>query len=112
MTKMAKAAKAKVNKAPKHNAAPDALGLGFTTPNTKCQHSGKLADATPLADNLLGTLIYMGSNIMPSINEANPAMRICAAHQRVSCNCPRSSACKMIHDLDITKWPEATFAKW
>jgi hypothetical protein len=50
--------------------------------------------------------------MMPSVNEANPAMRLCAARQRVGHNCPQGSTCKMIHDLDITKWPDATFAKW
>jgi hypothetical protein len=50
--------------------------------------------------------------MMPSINEANPAMRLCAACHRVGRNCPRSSACKMIHNLDITNWPDTIFAKW
>ena len=50
--------------------------------------------------------------MMPSVNEANPAMRLCTARQHVGRNCPRGSTCKMIHDLDITKWPDATFAKW
>ena len=49
---------------------------------------------------------------MPSVYEANPAMRLCATRQRVGHNCPRGSTCKMIHDLDITKWPNVTFAKW
>ena len=25
---------------------------------------------------------------------------------------PQGTTCKMIHILDITKWPDATFAKW
>ena len=27
-------------------------------------------------------------------------------------NCPHGATCKMIHDLDISKWPNATFTKW
>ena len=100
---MADEAKAKVNKAPTCNTGPDAPWMGFTTPDAKRQHSGKLADTTPLAGNLSGTLIYTGTNMMPSINEANPTMQLCTARQRIGHNCPRSPACKMIHDLDITK---------
>jgi hypothetical protein len=108
----AKAAKAKAAKAPKRSTGADASGMGFTTPDAKRQRSRNPADATPLADDLSGTLIYTGSDMMPSVNEANPARRLCAACQRIGCNCPRGSTCKMIHDLDITKWPNATFAKW
>ena len=50
--------------------------------------------------------------MMPTVNEANPAMRLCAARHRIGRNCPRGNLCKMIHDLDIDKWPDATFAKW
>jgi hypothetical protein len=81
MADEAKAAKAKVDKAPKCNAGPNTPGMGFTTPDAQCQCSGKPADATPLADDLSGTLIYTGSNMMPSVNEANPTMRLCATHQ-------------------------------
>jgi hypothetical protein len=112
MADEAKAAKAKVDKAPKRNTGFDASAPGFTTPDAKCLHSGKLANATPSADDLSSTLIYTGSDMMPSVNEANPAMQLCAARQRVGCNRPGGSTCKMIHDLDITKWPDATFAKW
>ena len=101
-----------VDKAPKCTTGHDASPMGFMTPNAKRQHSGKPADATPLANDLSGTLVYTGFDMMPSIKEANPAMRLCAARQRVRCNCPRGSSCKIIHDLDITKWPDATFAKW
>jgi hypothetical protein len=86
--------------------------MGLITPDAKCQHTGKPDDALPLADDLSGTLIYTGNNMMPSVKEANPAMWLCTARHRVGRNCPRGSACKMIHDLDITKWPDATFAKW
>ena len=103
MADEAKAAKAKVDKAPKRNTGADASGMGFTTPPAKRQHSGKPANTTPLADDLSGTLIYMNSDMMPSVNEANPVMRLCATRQCIGCNCPHSSACKMIHDLDITK---------
>ena len=50
--------------------------------------------------------------MMPTVNEANPSLRLCAGRQRVGRNCPRGSSCLMIHDLDIAKWPDATFAKW
>ena len=50
--------------------------------------------------------------MMPTVNEANPSLRLCAGRQRVGRNCPRGSSCLMIHDLDISKWPEATFTKW
>jgi hypothetical protein len=111
MADEAKAAKAKVDKAPKCNPGSDASAMGFTTPDAKRQHSGKPTNATPLAGNLSSTLIYMGSAMMPSVNKANHAIRLCAARQCVGFNCPRGSTCKMIHDLDITKWPDATFAK-
>jgi hypothetical protein len=44
-----RAAKAKVNKAPKRNAGPDMPGMATPTPDAKCKCSGKLADAAPLA---------------------------------------------------------------
>jgi hypothetical protein len=74
MANEAKAAKAKIDKAPECNAGPDTFGMGFTSPDAKCQCSGKPANATPSADSLSGTLIYTSSDMMPSINEANPTM--------------------------------------
>ena len=56
-------------------------------------------------------LIYTGTNMMPSINDANPAMGLCAAGQHMGCNCPHGTSCKIIHELDIAKWPVTTFAK-
>jgi hypothetical protein len=112
MADEARAARSKANKTPKCTSGPDASAMGFTSPNAKRQRSGKPVDTTPSADDLADTLIYMGTDMMPSVNEANPAMRLCAAHQRVGRNCPTGSTCKMIHGLDITKWPDATFAKW
>jgi hypothetical protein len=50
--------------------------------------------------------------MMPTVNEANPSLRLCVGRQRVGRNCPHDSSCLMIHDLDIAKWPDATFAKW
>ena len=50
--------------------------------------------------------------MMPSINKANPAMRLCAARHCLGCNCPHNASCKMIQKLDIAEWPDATFAKW
>jgi hypothetical protein len=92
--------------------ASDAPLMGFAMPDTKRQRSGKAANTTPSADDLSGTLIYTVTNMMPSINKANPAMRLCTVHHRVRRNCPQGSTCKMIHHLDITKWPDVTFAKW
>ena len=112
MANEAKAAKAKVDKTPKHNTGPDAPGMGSIMPDAKRQHTGKPGDTLPSAGDLSGTLIYMGTDMMPSVNEANPAMRLCAARHQVGHSCPRGPACKMIHDLDITNWPNATFAKW
>ena len=57
-------------------------------------------------------LIYSGTDNMPLVNEANPALCLCASRHCVGRYCPCSMDCKMIHDLDITKWPDATFAKW
>ena len=45
-------------------------------------------------------------------HESNLSLRLCAARQRVGRHCPRGASCMMIHDMDITKWPDATFAKW
>jgi hypothetical protein len=112
MADEARAARSKIDKTPKCTSGPDASAMGFTSPDAKCQRSGKPANTTPSADDLSGTLIYTGTDMMPSVNEADPAMRLCAARQRVGRNCPRGSTCKMIHELDITKWPDATFAKW
>ena len=112
MADEAKTARSKIDKAPKRTAGPDSSAMGFTSADAKRQSTGKPVDTTPLADDLSGTLIYTGTDMMPSVNEANPSMRLCAACQRVGRNCPRGSTCKMIHDLDITKWPDATFAKW
>ena len=94
---------AKLDKAPKHTTWPDLIGVWLVTPDTKRQRTGKAHDIAPSADDLSGTLIYMGTNMMPSVNEANTTMRLCAVRQRVRCNCPCGSTCKMIHDLDITK---------
>ena len=112
MADEAKTARSKLDKAPKRTAGLDSSAMGFTAADAKRQRTGKPVDTTPSADDLSGTLIYSGTDMMPSVNEANPAMRLCAARQRVGRNCPRGSTCKMIHELDITKWPDATFAKW
>ena len=71
-----KTARAKGDKAQKRTMASDAPAMGFPTLDTKGQRSGKAAGATPLADDLSGTLIYTGTDMMPSVNEANPAMRM------------------------------------
>jgi hypothetical protein len=71
-------------------------------------------DSAPSAANLSRTLIYMGTDtdMMPLVNKPNPAMCLLAACQCVGRICPRRATCKMIHDMDITKWPAATFTKW
>ena len=75
----AKATKAKFDKAPKHGNGSDAPGMGLVAHDTMRQHTGKPGNATPSADELSGTLIYTGTDMMPSVNEANPAMRLCAS---------------------------------
>jgi hypothetical protein len=50
--------------------------------------------------------------MMPTINESNLSLRLCTARQRVGRHCPRSTSCMMIHDTDITKWPDTTFVQW
>ena len=42
----------------------------------------------------------------------NLSLCLCATRQCVGRHCPRSALCMMIHDMDITKWPDATFTKW
>jgi hypothetical protein len=86
--------------------------MGFAAPDHKRQRNSKPGDSTPSPDDLSGTLVYTGSDMMPTVSEANPSLRLCAARQRVGRSCPRGTSCMMIHDLDITKWPDATFAKW
>ena len=108
----AKAAKARVDRAPKRTASNDNAGMGFAAPDHKRQRNSKPGDSTPSPDDLSGTLVYTGSDMMPTVSEANPSLRLCAARQRVGRSCPRGTSCMMIHDLDITKWPDATFAKW
>jgi hypothetical protein len=108
----AKTAKAKLKKAPKHAATPEASGMGLVTPDAKCQRTGKPSSVTPSVDDLASMLIYSGTDMMPSVNKANPAMRLCTVCPRVGHHCPCGTDCKLIHDLDITKWPDATFTKW
>ena len=91
MADEAKAAWAKGDKAPKRAMASDATAMNFVMPDAKCQRSSKAADATPSAKDLSGTLVYTGNNMMPSVNEANLAMRLCAARHRVGRNCPRGT---------------------
>ena len=50
--------------------------------------------------------------MMPSANKVNPTLCRCAARQCIGHNFPHGATCKMIHDLDITKWPNTTFTKW
>jgi hypothetical protein len=108
----AKATKAKPNKAPKHSDGHDPLSSGLVTPDTKRQQGLKSSDATLSSSDLNGTLMYTGTNMMPTVNESNLSLHLCATHQRVGRHCPRGTACMMIHDTDVTKWPDATFAKW
>jgi hypothetical protein len=108
----AKITKAKLEKAPKRTAAVDTTSTGFITPDAKRSHPRKSGDAAPSTDDLSSTLVYTGADQMPNVNKANPSLRLCAGRQRVGCNCPCGSYCLMFHDLDISKWPDATFAKW
>jgi hypothetical protein len=64
----AKAAKAKLDKMPKHTTGHDPHGLGLITPDTKCQRSPKPGNATPSGDDLNGTLVYTGTDMMPTVN--------------------------------------------
>jgi hypothetical protein len=108
----AKAAKAKMDKLPKRPTGLDHHGVGLITPDPKRQQGPKPIDVIPTNDDLNGTLVYTGANMMPTFNETNLSLRLCAARQRVGHHCPRGSSCMMIHNMDITKWPDATFAKW
>jgi hypothetical protein len=108
----AKTAKAKLDKAPKRSASNDHDGTGLVTPDSRRQRGPKPGEFTPSSDDLNGTLIYTGTNMTPTINKSNLSLRLCATRQRVGCHCPRGALCMMIHDMDITKWPDATFAKW
>jgi hypothetical protein len=72
----------------------------------------KPSDVTPSSDDLNGKLVYTGIDMMPTVNESNLSLRLCAACQCVGCHCPSGALCMMIHNTDITKWPDATFAKW
>jgi hypothetical protein len=71
--------------------------------------------------------VYTGTNMMPTGNEAipalhlctmstdndaNTALRLCAGCQHVRCNCCQGASCMMIHKLDIFKWPDSMFMKW
>jgi len=69
---------------------------------------------TPTADNLAGTFIFKGrpDEMMPSINEANPTLRLCASCQHNGKHCPHSLSCNIIHNLGISMWPDTTFAHW
>ena len=49
---------------------------------------------------------------MLTINESNLFLCLCAALQFMGRHCPCSTSCMMIHNTDITKWTDATFAKW
>jgi hypothetical protein len=77
----AKATKAKLDKVPKCTAGHDPLGSGLVTPDTKRQRGSKPADITPSSDDLNGTLIYTGTDMMPTVNETNLSLRLCAARQ-------------------------------
>jgi hypothetical protein len=107
----AKAARAKVKKVPKHTAGHGPLSSGLVTPDTKHQQGSKHSNVTPSSD-VNCTLVYTGTDMMPTVNESNLSLRLCAASQLVGRHCPRGASCMMIHNTDITKWPDATFAKW
>jgi hypothetical protein len=108
----AKAAKVKLDKAPKRSTRHDHTCTGLVTPDTKHQRGSKPGDFTPSSDNLNGTLVYTGTDMMPIVNESNLSLRLCTARQCLGRHCPRGASCMMIHDTDITKWSDTTFAKW
>jgi hypothetical protein len=108
----AKATKAKLDKAPKRTASHDPLGSGVVTPDTKRQQGLKPSDITLSSDDLNGTLVYTGTDMMPTVNESNLSLCLCAARQGIGRHCPRGKSCMMIHEMDITKWPDTTFTKW
>jgi hypothetical protein len=72
MADEAKTARSKIDKAPKRTAGPDFSATGFTLPDAKRQRPGKHADTTPSADDLSGTLIYTGMDMMPSSTRPIP----------------------------------------
>jgi hypothetical protein len=79
----AEAARTKLNKTSKRPAGTDTSEAGLIMPDSKHQRIGKTNDAAPTTDDLIGTLIYTGADMMPSINEANPALCLCATHQHM-----------------------------
>jgi hypothetical protein len=95
----AKVARTKLDKTSTRPTGTDASGARLITPDSKSQRVGKTNDNAPAINDLMGTLIYTGADMMPSVNETNPALRLCAACQRVGRNCPWGAICKMIHDL-------------
>ena len=80
----AKTARAKLDKTPKRPAGTDTSGARLIMLNSKCQCISKTNGATPSANELTGTLIYTGADMMPSANKANPALHLCATHQHAA----------------------------
>ena len=70
--------------------------------------------STPTVEDLSGTLIFKErlDKMMSFINKPNPALCLCVMHRCNSKHFPHRLSCKMIHDLDRTKWPDARFARW
>lgn len=48
----------------------------------------------------------------PLVNKPTPALHLCTSHHCDGKHFPCGMACKTIHNLDITKRPEALFARW
>jgi hypothetical protein len=107
----AKATKAKLDKALKRHASSDASGPGLITPDTKCRCSAKPGDSAPSAEDFSGTLIYTGTDMMPTVNNQS-CLCLFTGRQRVGCNCPCSTSGMMIHELDIAKWTDTMFTNW
>ncbi len=73
--KEAKATKAKLDKALKRTANHDHPGLGLISPDTKRQQGLKPGNVMPSSNNLNGTLVYTGTNMMPTItNPTSPCV--------------------------------------
>ena len=59
---------------PKCTAGVNTASAGFITPDAKLARPGKPSNTAPSADNLSGTLMCTGADMMLTINEANPSL--------------------------------------
>jgi hypothetical protein len=87
----AKTTKAKLDKGPKHTASHDQPGSGLVTPDTKRQQGSKPGDITPSSNDLNGTLVYTGTDMIQTVNKSNLSMCLCTACKRMGHHCPCST---------------------